>query len=90
VKTFALVVIAVVLLAVVGWWLAFGTLSPCESLRGEMRRVGQQQAGVIGKGAMDLVARLKGVDDYTPMQCAGKALRLKAGGKDALEDVLRD
>ena len=88
-KTFALVIIAAVLLAIVGWWIAFGTLSPCESLRGEVRRVAQAQAGILGKAVAGAYADFK-ADAYTPAQCVGKAIRLKVGGKDALGEVLKD
>ena len=82
------VVMALVAAAVVGlWWFAFGTLSPCESMRVEARRVGSDKAGVVGRVAAGALTALR-TDDFTPWECTVAAVKLKLFGMKALEDIV--
>jgi hypothetical protein len=81
----AVAVLAAVVAAV--WWFAFGTLSPCESMRAQARRVGSDKAGVIGRVAAGALTALR-ADDFTPWECTVAAVKLKLFGIKALEDIV--
>jgi len=81
----AVTVLAVVVAAV--WWFAFGTLSPCESMRVQARRVGSEKAGVVGKVAAGALTALR-TGDFSPWECTVAAVKLKLFGVDALEDIV--
>jgi hypothetical protein len=80
--------IAVVALIAGVWWFAFGTLSPCESMRLQARRVGSDKAGVVGRVAADALTALR-AGDFTPWECTVTAVKLKLFGVKALEDLVR-
>ena len=82
-----LLLIALAALVVAVWWFAFGTLSPCESMRLQARRVGSDKAGVIGRVAAGALTALR-ADDFTPWECTVAAVKLKLFGIDALEDIV--
>lgn len=78
-----------VLMAVVAavWWFAFGTLSPCQSMRVQAGRVGSDKAGAIGRVAAGALTALR-ANDFTPWECTVAAVKLKLFGLDALEDIV--
>jgi len=79
--------IAVTALVVAVWWFAFGSLSPCESMRVQARRVGSDKAGVVGRVAAGALTALR-ADDFTPWECTVAAVKLKLFGIKALEDIV--
>ena len=70
------------------FWFLFGTLSPCDALRGEYRRQGEKEAGLIGKAVLGVAADIN-TDDMTPIECTQRVVRLRFKGRDALIDLLK-
>ena len=70
------------------FWFLFGTLSPCDALRGEYRRQGEKEAGIIGKTVLGMAADIN-TDDMTPVECTQRVVRLRFKGRDALVDLLK-
>lgn len=81
-------VVAALGVCLLGFWFVFGTLAPCDALRAEYRRQGQEKAGLLGKAVMGIAADLN-TDDMTPLECTQRAMRLRFGGKSALEDLVK-
>lgn len=81
-------VVAALGVCVLGFWFLFGSISPCEALRNEYKRQGQEKAGLLGKAVMGIAADLN-TDDMTPVECTQRAMRLRFGGKSALEDLVK-
>jgi len=69
------------------WWICFGSLSPCESMRAEAKRVGSAEAGFFGKLAAGALTDLR-ADDFTPFECAVAAVKLKVHGTKALTAII--
>jgi hypothetical protein len=80
---------AVVLMAAAGWWLTFGALSPCDAMRAEARRVADAEAGLIGRAIGSALVEVR-TNDFTPLQCASTAVKLRLQGKEALKVILLD
>src|SRR5438132_12210580 len=72
-----------------GWWLTFGTLSPCESLRGEIQRAASKKGGILGGVLAEKLAPAA-TDAYTPSQCAGLAIRFKYDSDGAMRAIAND
>jgi hypothetical protein len=80
-----LLVIAVLTVAV--WWFTFGSLSPCEAMRAQARRIGSDRAGFLGRVAAGALTDLR-ASDFSPFECAVAAVKLKVRGGEALEDIV--
>ena len=78
-----------VVVPLVGWWLTFGTLSPCDSMKGELRRAARNQGGILGQVLVDRVADVA-TASYTPAQCIGRAVSLKLNPESTLKEMAAD
>jgi hypothetical protein len=79
-------VIIVVLTAAV-WRFALGSLSPCEAMRLQVRRIGSERAGFLGLVVVNALADLR-ASDFSPFECAVAAVKLRVRGVDALGDIV--
>lgn len=83
-----LAVVAALGLCAFAFWFLFGTLSPCDALRAEYKRQGEEKAGVLGKAIMGLAGEIN-VDGMAPLECTQRAMRLRFGNKTALDDLTK-
>jgi hypothetical protein len=86
-RLFFRVLVVVLVLAAGVFWFTFGSLSPCEAMRLEAKRVGSAELGVVGKVFAGALTNLR-TDDFTPFECTIGALKLKAQGGEALKAIL--
>src|SRR4051812_45927207 len=80
-----LLIIAVLTVAV--WWFTFGSLSPCQAMRIQARRIGSDSAGLLGRVAAEALTDLR-ANDFSPFECAEAAVKMKVRGGEALEDIV--
>ena len=83
-----LAIVAALGLCAFAFWFLFGTLSPCEALRAEYKRQGEEKAGVLGKAVMGLAGDIN-VDGMAPLECTQRAMRLRFGHASALDELIK-
>ena len=64
----------------IGWCLlTFGTLSPCDAYRNEVKKQGTEQAGKVGKAIGGMVADIESAN-WSSSECAYRVIKLKMKG----------
>jgi hypothetical protein len=76
------------LIAALAWLVVFRTASPCEAMRTEASRLAQLAEDKLIAGSIQASVVESSPGDFSPVECAALAMRMKLEGRSALRILI--